>query len=75
MHAHARRGDARATTDAWGRALVAGPHSAWSCNDRTCPVHPASLYGVEEAPVRVSIADVSQPAGIDLSRLSGRVLA
>ncbi|MFC4114150.1 hypothetical protein [Nonomuraea zeae] len=33
--------------DAWGRPLVQAHdgHCAWSCNNRQCEEHPASLYG------------------------------
>lgn len=37
-------------TDAWGRPIVTATdgHSAWSCNDRTCTIHPANLYGPDK---------------------------
>lgn len=32
--------------DVWGKHIVSqfDGHSAWSCNDRECEIHPVSLY-------------------------------
>ena len=39
--------DTEAMKDVWGKPIVSqfDGHSAWSCNDRLCVHHPASLYG------------------------------
>ena len=67
MKQHPARGG-----DEWGRPTITGPHSAWSCNDRACPIHPASLYGSPEgsAVERVSIDDIPS-AQIFSTSLSG----
>lgn len=50
---------AEPVTDVFGRPLVTADdgHSAWSCNDWLCQIHPDSIYGRGDRQVRRSMTD------------------